>query len=242
MNFEFIWANGVCFAAMHDGSAAGWPLWIAGFVLAALISYVLGSLNFGILISKYKYHQDIRQYGSGNAGMTNMLRTYGKGAALITLLGDALKAAISVLVVGHLLVGYRGAYVAGLACIVGHVFPVFYRFKGGKGVVTTAVMILCLNPVAFAILLLCFIIIVAFTKYISMGSIICMLMYPLIEYKTVGAGPNILISVAVAVFVIWMHRSNIQRLRQGTENKFSLKSKKKDSAPASKPDEPHGQA
>lgn len=219
------WVVGLCNMG-EVGHLSSLLLRIAGLVLTAIISYLLGSLNFGILISKYKYHQDIRQFGSGNAGMTNMLRTYGKGAALATLLGDALKTAVSILVVGHFLSGFTGAYVAGLACIVGHVFPVYYNFKGGKGVVAAAMMILCVNPLVFAILFPVFILIVLFTRYISMGSILCMMMYPLVEYKVSGAGFHVLVSIAVAAFVIWLHRGNIQRLRQGTENKFSLKKKK----------------
>ena len=219
------WVVGLCNMG-EAGHISSLLLCIAGLVLTAIISYLLGSLNFGILISKYKYHQDIRQFGSGNAGMTNMLRAYGKGAALATLLGDALKTAVSILVVGHFLSGFTGAYVAGLACIVGHVFPVYYNFKGGKGVVAAAMMILCVNPLVFAILFPVFILIVLFTRYISMGSILCMMMYPLVEYKVSGAGFHVLVSIAVAAFVIWLHRGNIQRLRQGTENKFSLKKKK----------------
>lgn len=219
------WVVGLCNMG-EAGHISSLLLCIAGLVLTSIISYLLGSLNFGILISKYKYHQDIRQFGSGNAGMTNMLRTYGKGAALATLLGDALKTAVSILVVGHFLSGFTGAYVAGLACIVGHVFPVYYHFKGGKGVVAAAMMILCVNPLVFAILFPVFILIVLFTRYISMGSILCMMMYPLVEYKVSGAGFHVLVSIAVAAFVIWLHRGNIQRLRQGTENKFSLKNKK----------------
>lgn len=219
------WVVGLCNMG-EAGHISSLLLCIAGLVLTAIISYLLGSLNFGILISKYKYHQDIRQFGSGNAGMTNMLRTYGKGAALATLLGDALKTAVSILVVGHFLSGFTGAYVAGLACIVGHVFPVYYNFKGGKGVVAAAMMILCVNPLVFAILFPIFILIVLFTRYISMGSILCMMMYPLVEYKVSGAGFHVLVSIAVAAFVIWLHRGNIQRLRQGKENKFSLKKKK----------------
>lgn len=223
MDIATAWSRGICSAALGNGNS-GVALYIAGFVLAALISYVLGSLNFGIIISNIKYRQDIRQFGSKNAGMTNMLRTYGKGAAVITLVGDALKAVVSVMVVGHFLAGYMGAYVAGLGCVVGHIFPVFYHFKGGKGVVTTAAMVLCLDPVAFVILFAVFVIIVAFTRYVSMGSIIGVMMYPLMVYKIRGPGMHIFICIAVAALVIWMHRSNIARLREGKENKLSFKS------------------
>lgn len=227
-NFLNLWNYGIFgwLVQQSDGGGYLW-LWICGLVLCGILSYLLGSLNFGIIVSKLAYRDDIRNYGSGNAGMTNMLRTYGKGAAIVTLLCDAAKAAVAVLVIGRMLVGFWGAYTAGLCCIIGHVYPVFFGFKGGKGVVTTAVMALCLEPVVFATLIIIFIIIVATTKYISLGSCICALIYPLVLYRITGAGFHILIASAVAAFIVYLHRSNIKRLREGTENKVSFKSKKK---------------
>jgi glycerol-3-phosphate acyltransferase PlsY len=108
-------------------------LFICAAVLCMTVSYLLGSLNFAIIISGKTYRQDIRNHGSKNAGMTNMMRTYGKKAAALTLLGDMLKAVVSCLI-GYALIGQLGAYIAGLFCMIGHIFPVFYRFKGGKGV------------------------------------------------------------------------------------------------------------
>ena len=233
MTFNELWTYGIL---GRSGNSVA--LLVLCWILCIGISYLLGSLNFGLIISKYKFHDDIRKYGSGNAGMTNMLRTYGKAAAGMTLLGDSLKAAVSILIVGHFLCGTFGAYAAGLACIVGHVFPVFFGFKGGKGVVTTAVMVLCLNPLVFLILLIVFVGLVATTKYLSLGSVMCMLIYPYTLYKVdmllkIPGGPDVLIAIVIAAFVIWLHRSNIKRLINGTENKFSLKSKKKDDkAPA----------
>jgi len=198
--------------------------WIIGFVVGAVIAYLLGSVNFGIIISKTKFKDDIRKHGSGNAGMTNMMRTYGKAAAGMTLFGDCMKAIIAV-VIGTMLNGDMGGYVAGLFCIVGHVYPLYFKFKGGKGVATAAAMLLVLNPIEFAILLIIFVIIVGFTKYISLGSVMCMIVYPLILNRFMGE-PNYIItiiSLLISVFILYLHKENIKRLLEGTESKFSFK-------------------
>lgn len=189
--------------------------------------YLLGSLNFAIIISKARYKADIRSFGSGNAGATNMMRTFGKSAAGLTFLGDALKAFVSGLL-GYALLGQYGAYIAGLFCILGHMFPIYYRFKGGKGVVTAAISILMCNPFVFLILVVLFVIIVACTKYISLGSVMCMLLYPVIldrieKWINGATGAYVIIAMLIAALVIFMHRENIKRLWQGKENKFSFK-------------------
>ncbi len=212
-------------------------LFILLMVLSALLiivcSYLLGSINFAIIISSKQYHEDIRDHGSKNAGMTNMMRTYGKKAAGFTLLGDALKAVVSCLI-GYALLGELGAYMAGLFCILGHVFPVFYKFKGGKGVVTAAVTILMCNPLVFLIVFTMFILIVLITRYISLGSVICILIYPLIldgitrffskmatgeEKTTIGVA----FAIIMAVIIVLKHWTNIKRLVAGKESKFVLK-------------------
>ncbi len=198
---------------------------ILGYLVYGGISYLLGSLNFGLIISKYRFGDDIRSHGSGNAGMTNMLRTYGKSAAVFTLLGDALKAVVSVILIGRMLGGEYGAYFAGLGCILGHVFPLYFGFKGGKGVVVTASMVLCLDPLVFALLFSIFALIVIFTRYISLGSVMCMMVYPLVLYRMTGGGFHVIIAFIIAVLIIYLHRGNIKRIRLGTENKFSLKRK-----------------
>ena len=201
-------------------------LWIIGAVATAIVAYLLGSLNFAIIISGKTYKQDIRNYGSKNAGMTNMMRIYGKKAAGLTLLGDALKAIVAGLV-GYALLGQLGAYIAGCACVVGHMFPVFFKFKGGKGVVTAAMSIMMCNPFVFVIVLLLFIAIVAITKYISLGSVMCVLIYPFllsaVDTWLLGGCPYVLFALLISVLVIFKHRENIKRLRAGTESKFSFK-------------------
>ena len=202
-----------------------------GFLVVALSSYLLGSCNFAIIISGKLYKEDIRTYGSGNAGMTNMLRTYGKGPAAMTLLADALKAVVSILI-GRLIWGIIGAYVAGLACMLGHVFPAFYKFKGGKGVVVAAVTIFMTNWKVALILMLFFVVLVAGTKYISLGSVMCALLYPLILPRMLGNAPQItiLFSFGLMLIVVLKHSSNIKRLLNGTESKVSFTTKNKKSA------------
>ncbi len=213
-----------------------YPLWLLILlcVIGAVIAYFLGSLNFAIIISKYKFKEDIRTYGSGNGGMTNMLRTYGKAAAGMTLLGDAAKAAVAVLI-GTVLAGEAGAFAAGFGCVLGHSFPAYYNFKGGKGIVVTATTVLCLNPLVFIILFAIFVLLVLSTKFLSLGSIIAMMLYPILLNRLYpfthsgameGAVPAIF-SLLNTLLVLWLHRENLKRLWNGTENKFSLSKKDK---------------
>jgi glycerol-3-phosphate acyltransferase PlsY len=198
-------------------------------VAVLFFGYLLGSLNFGIIISKVFYHDDIRKYGSKNAGMTNMKRIYGTKAALFTLLGDALKTAVAVfigaLLLGNHTFGFDGTYIGGLGSILGHAFPVYYGFKGGKSVIATAVMILCTDWVIFILLFIIFASVVIGTRYISLGSIMAILIYPLLLYRLTGPGLHFLMATVVTVLVVFLHRSNLRRLRDGTESKFSLKKK-----------------
>ncbi len=204
---------------------------VIGVIICAVIPYLLGSMNFSIIISKLRYKSDIRNFGSGNAGATNMLRTFGKAAAGLTFLGDALKAFVSGLV-GYAALGQYGVYIAGLFCILGHMFPVYYKFKGGKGVVTAAISILMCNPYVFLILLALFIIIVACTKYVSLGSIMCVLLYPVVldrieKWLNGATGAYVVIAIIISLLVIIMHRENIVRLINGKENKLSFKKSEK---------------
>lgn len=223
--------------------AGFFTLIVLGFLVMTILPYMLGSLNFAIIFSKMFYHEDIRTFGSGNAGMTNMLRTYGKGAAAVTFLADAMKAVVSVLI-GRLVFGIIGAYVAGLSCILGHIFPVFYKFHGGKGVVTAAIMIFMTNWKVGLILLLVFVILVVFTKYISLGSVMAVLLYPLIlnrmnilTFERYPAPALVyLFAIALTVVIVVKHASNIKRLLAGTENKLSFSKKDKKPAETGKAD------
>lgn len=211
------------------------------YILCALIAYALGSLNFAIVISKLFFHDDIRKYGSGNAGTTNMLRTYGKGAALGTILGDALKVVFAILI-GNCIVGalFGGGYIAGFFAVLGHVYPIYYKFKGGKGVVASAITILMLDWRVFLVVLSVFIVVVAIWRYISLGSILSAAVYPMITYAAAvssgrPAGIDFIFALVLALFVIILHRTNIQRLLDGKENKLSFK--KKDKKPAATGDD-----
>ena len=203
-------------------------LMIIGAVIVVISSYLLGSINFAIIVSGKRFKEDIRSYGSKNAGMTNMLRTYGKRAAGLTLAGDALKAIFACLI-GYALIGQLGAYIAGLFCMLGHVFPLFYGFRGGKGVVTAFATVLMCDPLIFLILIVLFVLIVFFTKYLSLGSIMCMLLYPLLLDRitrliTGGTtSPYVIFAVLIGVIVAIKHWENIKRLATGKENKFSFK-------------------
>jgi len=222
---------------------------VFGAAIIALIAagYFLGSLNFAIIISSKQYKQDIRNYGSNNAGMTNMMRTYGRKAAALTLIGDALKAVVACLI-GHLILGQLGAYIAGLFCVVGHIFPIYYKFKGGKGVVTAGITILMCNPIAFLIVVTIFLIIVAFTRYISLGSVMSMLVYPLVldrvdrlfgvpmENGETKGSIGVIFAVIMTVLIVFKHWSNIKRLLNGTESKFTFKKSVKKAADSATPD------
>ena len=208
--------------------------WILGYILCAVAGYFLGCLNFGIIISKRFYHQDVRAFGSGNAGATNMMRTYGKKASILTFVGDGLKAVAAVFA-GFLLGGYSGGFVAALFCVIGHAFPCFYGFKGGKGVAATAFAVLVLSPKTFLVLIILFIAIVAFTRYISLGSIMCMVIYPFLLFRLSGntLDPVSLVSaILTAALIVFLHRENIDRLWHGKENKFSFKKTSKQEPPA----------
>ncbi len=192
----------------------------------AVVAYIFGSVNTAVILSKLIYREDIRTKGSGNAGMTNMMRTYGKGPAALTLLGDMLKAMLG-MSVGTLLWGINGAYLAGLFCVIGHIYPVFYRFKGGKGVASSAMVLLYIDWRVFLIVLSVFILLVLATKYISMGSVIGMLFAPMMLFRfdnvPVDRPIRLILSMLISALVVFMHRSNIKRIMNGTENKFKFK-------------------
>ncbi len=228
------------------GTAAATAITIGGVLLCIVVPYLLGSVNFGLIISNKKYHDDIRTHGSGNAGTTNMLRTYGTTAAIMTMLGDMLKAVVAV-GLGYLIVGTNvvltdpatnetfryvdqfGAAIAGLFVMLGHMFPIFFKFKGGKGVATSAMVILMISPISCLFCFIIFVIIVVGTRYVSLGSIMGLIFYPiLLTAFSGGQNPTACImAVLMALAVVFMHRENIKRLRDGNERKISFGKKKK---------------
>ena len=227
--FNNFFANGLFSILIKQlGLGEGWIITLRLFsaLICIVFPYLLGSMNFAIMISKRKYDRDIRDFGSGNAGATNVMRTFGKSAAFLTFGGDALKAFVSGLI-GYAAFGKYGAYIAGLFCVIGHIFPLYYKFKGGKGVATTAMVILMCNPLVFAILLLLFILIVIGTKFISVGSIMCVMLYPVFldrfDKWMFGGSTGAVFAILIALLVVLKHWPNIKRLKDGTENKFSFK-------------------
>ncbi|MBO5778014.1 MAG: glycerol-3-phosphate 1-O-acyltransferase PlsY [Clostridia bacterium] len=199
-----------------------------------IVSYLLGSINFSILISKLAFHDDIRKYGSQNAGSTNMNRVYGSKIGALTLVGDVGKAVIAVLI-ARVLLGDNAAALCGFCCMLGHCFPIYYRFKGGKGVATAGGVILALEPLSGTLTLVIFAIVTLGMHYVSLGSIMAGLFYPVllnsISKILTQSAPTALMTIsaiAMATLLVTRHHTNIKRLLKGTENKFYLKKKKKD--------------
>lgn len=213
-------------------------------VSCMIIPYLLGSVNWALVISKLVYHDDIRRHGSGNAGATNMLRTYGKAAAACTFLGDGLKGVISVvyacLIFGHptseggYLYLITAAYMAAFFAVLGHAFPCFAHFRGGKGFATTSLLILALNPGIFCILLFVFFPLVLLSRYVSLGSVVTAMFYPLLlgsfDSAFTKLGIHVLFALLIGLLVTWCHRGNLKRISEGTERKLKLWYK--DAAPA----------
>ncbi len=204
------------------------PVGLAMILVYVFIPYLLGSINTAIIVSSTLYHDDIRKHGSGNAGFTNMMRTYGKKAAAITFAGDIGKTIVAIMV-GWCVYGYLSAFVAGFACFIGHIFPVFYQFKGGKGVLCLATIVLMTDWRIFLMLLVLFVGIVWSTKYISAGSVICAMVFPIVLDRVNDTGLWIieLIAVAIALIVVIKHHTNLKRIFEGTESKFTFNVKSK---------------
>ena len=196
---------------------------------SAIVGYLLGSLNFAIIISRRLLRRDIRAHGSKNAGTTNMLRTYGTKYAVMTMVLDMLKGAVAT-VFGALLCSMAiGAPIAGFFAIFGHMFPIYYRFKGGKGVATTGMVALMLNPWVFLAMLFVFVVVTVGTRFVSLASIMAGFLYPiLLKAFMPSAGWVQLMGFLTTIFVIFMHRENIKRLLAGKESKISFSSKKKE--------------
>jgi len=200
-------------------------------VLTVVIGYLLGSINASVIIGKIFYGKDIREYGSGNAGATNTLRTFGKPAAAAVFVVDFLKG-VAACFVGQLLVGHidnfgwAGVYLGGFAAVLGHNWPAFFGFRGGKGVLTSFAVVLYISPVPALICLAVFIITVALTMYVSLGSILGAICWPVVSlfFKL----PSLMIAIAVfmSLLIVFRHKDNIKRLFNGTEKKLSFKNKK----------------
>lgn len=244
----FYFFKGPIAALMNEQSA---PFLIGGgLILTFLIAYLLGSVNYALLISRLFYHDDVRTHGSGNAGTTNMLRTYGKKAAALTFLGDGLKGVLAIAVGSLIFAGVPGflqtaAYLGMFGAVVGHIFPIFAHFNGGKGFATLAFSILALNPTIFVVIAAVFLTLVFSTRYVSLGSVVVALIYPVIlsafeftlkpglmenhmdlQTLLLPNGLAVLITIATGAMVVWAHRGNLKRISDRTERKLELGKKK----------------
>ncbi len=235
LNDGLLYSHVLSFEAEWQALAA----YVVSVLAVIVVSYLLGSINSAIIVSKAMFGDDVRRHGSGNAGLTNMLRTYGKGAAALVLLGDVLKCVLSILFAAclfgfHYIEGIsisEFCYVAALFAVLGHIFPAYYQFKGGKGVLSTAAAALVLAPLPFLILLLIFIAIVAMSKYVSLGSVCVAILFPIIingYLRFIGMPTPGLISLStiiLAILVVGCHWGNLKRISDRTERKLSFKKK-----------------
>lgn len=214
---------------------------MVAYIIIAIIAYLIGSVNFSIIISKKTAGFDVREKGSGNAGTTNMLRSVGKKAAAITLLCDILKGVISIgiaIIIGKLWTDLNAELllqIAGIAVVIGHTFPIFFGFKGGKGVATSLGVLLMSNWQIGLICLVFALILMILTRMVSLGSCAAAVLFPVLtlfindHYTVLTEGKSgsvyFIYSVILAVIVLFNHRSNIKRLLNGTENKISFSKK-----------------
>ena len=218
---------------------------MVAYIIMALIAYAIGSVNFSVIISKKMAGFDVREKGSGNAGSTNVLRTVGKKAAIITLVCDILKGVVAILIA--LLVGLIAGEsaskailveVAALAVVLGHTFPVFFGFRGGKGVATSLGIILLVNWKIGLICLVFALALMALTRMVSLGSISASVLFAVLTMfitDSYVAGIEhdfsfVVFGLLLAAFVIFNHRSNLKRILNGTENKLNFKKKEEKAA------------
>ena len=203
---------------------------MASYILVALVSYMLGSIMFSVIFTKKIKGFDVREKGSGNAGSTNVLRTAGKGVAILTLICDIAKGIVAILfalLMNHIDPVDNPEYlvqVAGMFVAIGHTFPIFFKFKGGKGVATSLGIILLINWRIGLICLVFALLLMILSRMVSLGSVSAAILFPVLTvFITEGyivEGNYIVFGILLGVFVCFNHRSNIKRLLNGTENKL----------------------
>lgn len=208
-----------------------------------LFPYLLGSMNSAIVVCKTLQGKDIREYGSNNAGLTNVLRVFGKPTAIVTLIVDLIKGVAAVLICKYVAIGFDVeffgnplfiSYLAGVFVIIGHVFPLYYGFRGGKGVLLTATTLLAIDPLTWFFAMLVFFAIVALSRYVSLASMLAAISYPIITgiTQTMRDYDHVLMNVFctsfIALLIVVKHHANISRLIHGTENRLGSKPKDKE--------------
>ena len=193
-------------------------------VITALASYFLGCFNGAVIVSKYILRDDVRNHGSGNAGLTNFYRTFGGPLTAVVILTDVLKAVLAVLLGQWLFGGWYvlGKYWAGLFCLLGHMFPCMFHFKGGKGILSGGTIAIMIDWRIALVVWGGFLILTILTRYVSLGSLWAGASFPFITWYCYPDPVIVVLGFACGGLVVWQHRANIKRLLSGTENKFSL--------------------
>ena len=193
-------------------------------VITALASYFLGCFNGAVIVSKYILRDDVRNHGSGNAGLTNFYRTFGGPLTAVVILTDVLKAVFAVLLGQWLFGGWYvlGKYWAALFCLLGHMFPCMFHFKGGKGILSGGTVALMIDWRIALVVWGGFLLLTVLTRYVSLGSVWAGASFPFISWYCYPEPAIVVLAFVVGGLVVWQHRGNIKRLLSGTENKFSL--------------------
>jgi len=191
------------------------------FILILIASYLIGAIPCGVVLTRLTGAGDVRNSGSGNIGATNVYRTAGRKLGILTLVGDIIKGVIPTVYAVYF-AEMTAEQIAMIACatFLGHLYPVYLKFKGGKGVATALGIYLILSPLSVAVAAIIFIGLVWIWRYISLGSISAAAAIPLLIYSYEGSIPLLVASLFISLMVIWRHRENIGRLISGTENKF----------------------
>jgi acyl phosphate:glycerol-3-phosphate acyltransferase len=197
---------------------------IAAFVAALLLAYLMGAIPFGVVVGKVFYHVDVREHGSGNVGTTNVFRVLGKKAGSVVLVCDMLKGFIPAFIAAYFLRETNPWLVIFIAAapVVGPMYSVFLKGRGGKGVATGAGVVLALVPIAFAVIAVVWVLLILITRYVSLASLVATLLVPVFVYALDDPLPYMIAAVLVTVFIFWAHRGNIKRLLSGTENRVKL--------------------
>ena len=201
-----------------------WPV-LGMLLLVTAACYLLGCFNGAVIVSKYILRDDVRNHGSGNAGLTNFYRTFGGPLTAVVILTDVLKAVIAVLL-GSWLLGFIdplfGKYWAGLFCLLGHMFPCMFHFKGGKGILSGGTIAIMIDWRIALVVWGGFLLLTVLTRYVSLGSLWAGASFPFVTWYCYPDPVIVALGFACGGLVVWQHRANIKRLLSGTENKFSL--------------------
>lgn len=219
---------------MNTESFQGFLLLAGVFLVVAAVAYFLGCFNGAVIVSKYILRNDIRNHGSGNAGLTNFYRVFGGGLTLVVILCDVIKAILAVLI-GTLVIGMvtggwvgpvLGKYWAGMFCLLGHMFPCMFGFKGGKGILSGGTIALMLDWRIALVVWGGFLILAVLTKWVSLGSIWAGASFPFATWFVYHDLFLLLLAIVIGGLIVWKHRGNLKRILNGTESKFSIHHKK----------------